>query len=336
MRVVLYAVVALLLVGLAFDGGKAAAEVAQIRLAQQHDVTVLPLMIVQHEGMLENRVSAAISDPVTMDWVAPLDPNAEMDLLLSGQADAIVADLPALAAMWDKTLGGSQEIRAIAAIRSAPYLLLTRNPAVRRLRDFTDKDRIAVPAKASGPAVVLAMAAAREWGADRHGRLDPLMVARSHEDAATALTSPKSEIDADIAPWPYYYDELGAPGIRKLLTSYDVAGRHSAALVLTTKKFHDANPKLCAALAATLQDADTLIKKNPGEAAEIFRVMDRQGGISVEELTDLINDPDIEFTTTPAGVMKFAEFMNCIGMIQHKPGEWKDLFFPEAQDLPGG
>ena len=59
-----------------------------------------------------------------------------------------------------------------------PYLLLSRNPAIATIRDFTTKDRIAVPAlKTSLPAVLLEMAAAQEWGIAHFDRLDTLTVA---------------------------------------------------------------------------------------------------------------------------------------------------------------
>jgi len=56
--------------------------------------------------------------------------------------------------------------------------LMTRNPAVKSLRDFTDKDRIAVPGiKTSLPAVLLNMAVAKELGDANYAKLDPITVA---------------------------------------------------------------------------------------------------------------------------------------------------------------
>ena len=59
-------------------------------------------------------------------------------------------------------------IRGLGAVAQRPYVLVTRNPAVRTIRDFGPGDRIAVPAlKLSGPAVMLDMAAAQEWGIEQ-------------------------------------------------------------------------------------------------------------------------------------------------------------------------
>jgi NitT/TauT family transport system substrate-binding protein len=33
--------------------------------------------------------------------------------------------------------------------------------------------------------------------------------------------------------------------------------------------------------------------------------------------------------------MRIADFMQRIGRLKRRPGSWRDLFFPEARDLPG-
>jgi NitT/TauT family transport system substrate-binding protein len=49
----------------------------------------------------------------------------------------------------------------------------------------------------------------------------------------------------------------------------------------------------------------------------------------------MLNDPAIRYTTTPQNVMKYVDFMLKIGAIKSKPDSWKDLFFPNAHNLPG-
>jgi NitT/TauT family transport system substrate-binding protein len=49
----------------------------------------------------------------------------------------------------------------------------------------------------------------------------------------------------------------------------------------------------------------------------------------------MLNDPAIVFTTTPQNVMKYVAFMTKIGSIKNPPDSWKDMFFPNAQNLPG-
>lgn len=49
----------------------------------------------------------------------------------------------------------------------------------------------------------------------------------------------------------------------------------------------------------------------------------------------MITDPDIDYTTTPANLMKHVNFMYKVGRLKHLPTSWKDLFFAEAHDLDG-
>jgi len=193
-----------------------------------------------------------------------------------------------------------------------------------------------VPAlKTSGPALLLQMAAAQEWGPENYAKLDPMMVARSDEAATEAVESGRGDLASHFSRSPYSDDELADPKIRRIMDSFDIAGPHSASLLATNARFHDANPGLCAAIFAALGDADQLIKANPGQAAEIYVGMQKDHDISLEDLSDMIGDPDLAYTTAPAGVMRLAEFMQRIGRLKRLPQSWKDLFFPEAHDLAG-
>jgi NitT/TauT family transport system substrate-binding protein len=56
---------------------------------------------------------------------------------------------------------------------------------------------------------------------------------------------------------------------------------------------------------------------------------------SLQDILAMLNDPLIVFTTTPQNVMKYVNFMARTGVIKVRPDSWKDLFFPNAQGLPG-
>jgi NitT/TauT family transport system substrate-binding protein len=119
------------------------------------------------------------------------------------------------------------------------------------------------------------------------------------------------------------------------MDSFDIAGPHSAAVLVATMRFHAANPTLCAAVLSALQAADDFIKSSPGAAAEIFAAMVKDQDIPVEDLTDMIGDPDLAYTAAPAGVMHLADFMHRVGRLQRRPPSWQEFFLPEARDLPG-
>ena len=91
---------------------------------------------------------------------------------------SLLADLVPFLVAADADAGTPAAIRALGAVARRPYVLVTRNPAIRTIRDFAAADRIAVPAlKFSGPAVMLEMAAAQEWGIEDHSIDSPLAVA---------------------------------------------------------------------------------------------------------------------------------------------------------------
>ena len=89
--------------------------------------------------------------------------------------------------MWEKTRT-NVKVRAIAGLNFMPLILLTRDPKIKTLKDYGEKDRIAVPSvKISMQAILLEMAAAKEFGDANYEKLDPLTVSMGHPDAFAAL-----------------------------------------------------------------------------------------------------------------------------------------------------
>jgi NitT/TauT family transport system substrate-binding protein len=315
--------------------GGAQAEVNKVRVSRQFGLPYLPMIVIEDQHLLEKNAKAMGID-VETDWTQRAGPAADLDALLAGQADFIGPGIPTLATVWDKTVGTPQEIRALIAMQSMPYVLVTRNASVKSIADFTDKDKIALPAvKLTGHAIALEMEAARIWGPDHYGKLDSITITRSHADAAAALMSGQSEINSHFASAPFYYYELATPGIHQVLKSYDTLGaKHTNGVLLTSKKFHDANPKLCAAMVASFEEADAFIKAHPRDAAQIYLKVVRDK-TPLDELEKMVADPDVEYTTTPVSIMKIVDFMYSVGRIKKKPASWKEMFFPEAHGLNG-
>ena len=315
--------------------GGVQAEVKEVRLSKQHGLPYLPMIVIEDQKLIEKQAAKAGLGEVTTVWSQHAGPAAQLDALLAGQVDFIGPGSPTLATIWDRTAGTPQEIRALAAMQSMPYVLVTRNPNVKTIADFTDSDKIALPAvKLTGHALALEMAAAKLWGFDHYDKLDSITITRAHPDAMAAMLS-GSEINSHFASAPFYYYELAQPGIHKVLHSYDVVGgKHTNGVLVASKKFHDANPKICAAVLAAFEEANAFIKANPRKAAEIYKEVTKDK-LSVDELEKMVADPDVEYTTTPVNVMAFVEFMHKVGRIKKKPASWKDMFFPEAHGLNG-
>jgi ABC-type nitrate/sulfonate/bicarbonate transport system substrate-binding protein len=311
------------------------AETAAVRVVRPIDLTALPLLVMQHEHLIERTAEAMGAGEVTVNWQAPgkAEPLAA---LAAGEADVAMADLVPFLIAADSGAGTPAELRAVAAVAQSPYILLTRNKAIHTIRDFAEADRIAVPALTlSAPAVMLEMAAAQEWGFADYGQLDRLTVALPDEAAATALMSGKGEIDAHFSRTPYADIELGDPAIHRVMDSFDIAGRHTIAVLVATMGFEAKHPELCKAILSALQAADDYITANPGAASEIFAATDKEEDIPLEDLSDMIGDPDLAYRAAPAGITRLTRFMQEIGRLKRRPTTWRELFLPESRDLPG-
>jgi NitT/TauT family transport system substrate-binding protein len=310
--------------------GSAQAEVNEVRMSKQFGLPYLPMIVIEAQQLIEKNAKAAGLGDVKTSWTQRAGPAAELDALLAGQADFIGPGVPTLATIWDKTVGTPQEAKALIAMQSMPYVLVTRNPNVKTIKDFTDKDKIALPAvKLTGHAIALEIEAAKIWGFEHYDKLDSITITRSHADAAAAVMGGGSEINSHFASSPFYYYELATPGIHQVLKSYDALG-----VLVTSKKFHDANPKICAVVIKAFEDADAFIKAHPREAAQIYLTATRDKN-PLDALEKMVADPDVDYTTTPVSIMKIVEFMHKVGRIKKKPDSWKDMFFPEAHGLNG-
>jgi glyoxylase-like metal-dependent hydrolase (beta-lactamase superfamily II) len=153
-----------------------------------------------------------------------------------------------------------------------PLILNVRDPAIQSLKDFKDEHRIALPAvKVSMQAIILQMAAAKEFGDANFQKLDHLTVSLAHPDATAMMLGGKGEVVANFSSSPFQYRQQKQAGIRQMFTSEEVLGGPvSFNMVATTAKFRDENPKLYKSFLSALQEATDFINKDKGAAAEIY------------------------------------------------------------------
>ena len=321
--------------GMLVAAGMARAELAEIKVAQQYGIGYLPLMIMEEQKLIEKHAKSAGVD-VKVSWTKFAGGNVMNDALLSNSLQFASGGVGPIVTLWARTKG-NLDVKAVAALNSMPLFLNTRNPAVKTLRDFTEKDKIALPAvKVSIQAVTLQMAAEKAFGEGQQNKLDALTVSMSHPDAQTALLSGASEITAHFGSPPFQYQQLQKPGIHTVLNSYDVLGGPATFnLVWTTSKFRNENPKLYDAFVKALDESMGIVNGNKRAAAEAY-VRISKDKESVDEIYRMLSDPAMVFTTTPQNVMKYVSFMQKTGAIKAKPESWKVLFFPNAHNLPGG
>ncbi len=319
--------------GGAADIGIARAEVSEVRIAKQFGLGYLQLMIMEDRKLIEKHAAAAGLGDVKSTWATFRSSDVMNDALISSTIDFVCLGIPGLATIWSRTRDNI-DVRGAAGLNLIPLYLNTRNPAVKRLADFTDNDRIAMPAiKVSMQAILLQMAAAQTFGEANFGKFDHLAVSMAHPDATVALLSGRSEITANFSSAPFQYRQLKSPGIHKVLSSTDVLGGPiSFNVVATVEKFRAANPLVYASVLAALDEATAIINADKRRAAEDYLRISGDRS-SIDDILELMNDPSIEFTTKPYNLLKMVDFMYKTGSIKVRPQSWRDLFFPNVREM---
>jgi ABC-type nitrate/sulfonate/bicarbonate transport system substrate-binding protein len=194
------------------------ADVGAIKIARSFSLGHLPAIVMEQQKLVEKHARDLAVPDLKVEWVTLAGAAAQNDALLSGSVAFTANGVPGLLLLWDKTHG---EVRGVGALNSGKQLLNARNPSVRSISDFTPQDKIAVPAvKVSVGAILLQMAAEKQFGEQNRNKLDALTVGLSHPDATAALLS-NSEVTAHYALEPYSSKELTVPGIHTVLDSDD-------------------------------------------------------------------------------------------------------------------
>lgn len=311
----------------------ARAEAVELRIAKQPGLSYLPAVIAEKLGLVEEQAKAAGLPDLKVSWTRLTSGGASNDALLSGGVDMVVSGGPNMLIIWGKTNG---RVKGVVCTGALPMKLVTNNPAVRTLADFTDADRIALPTIRVGtqPAV-LGIAVEKAFGAAALDRYNAMTVAMGHPDAMIALQNKSSNVTAHFSQPPFQDQELAIPGVHTVLDSVEVMGGPiTNGCFYSTTAFHDANPKLIAAFVAAIKEAIAMVGKDARAAAEIYLDVNKEK-ISVDELTEVIGRPGMVFSAAPQNLLPAAQFFSRAGYIKQKPTDWKEFFFPEVHDLPG-
>jgi NitT/TauT family transport system substrate-binding protein len=299
-------------------------------------VGFLPLRVMQQQKLIEEHARQAGLPNLTVRWVEVGGPSVLNDALLAGSIDVIAAGPPAFITLWDRTVD-SAKVMGMAAVSALPMYLNTKSAHLRAIDDLRDTDKVGVTAiKVSIPSLVMQMYAREKYGVSQATRFDRHTVAITHPDGVVALLSGSNAISAHFTSPPFHQRERKDPGVRTIMTSDQVMGGATTFVMLsTTARFREQSPKVYGAVLAALRDAQARIAADPKAAAGLLLGADVEGGFTVDEVAAVLSDPDVHFTATPQNTMKYASFMHDIGSISHRPGSWKEMFFPEIHDVPG-
>ncbi|HVV62162.1 MAG TPA: ABC transporter substrate-binding protein [Pseudolabrys sp.] len=319
---------------IALTASAADAEPRTVRIAKQYGISYLPLTIMQEKKLLEAEGKKLGLD-LTTEWVRFTGGPPMNEALISGNLDFASGGVGPLVTIWSRTQK-NLKVKGVSALNSMPLYLNTIKPEIKTIKDFTDKDRIALPAvRVSIQAVVLQMAAEKAFGKGQEHKLDPLTVSLSHPDGLAQMMSGKSEITAHLTSAPFQYQELEDKRVHKILDSFEVlGGPHTFNCVWATEKLYSENPKIVKAFVAALREAMKEIKDDPAGSAALWVKADKSK-LPVAEAEKIIKLSENKWTMTPEKTMVFADYMSRVGMVPVKPSSWKDMFFDTIHDLPG-
>jgi NitT/TauT family transport system substrate-binding protein len=308
----------------------------KVSFVQQRGLLYIPVDIMVSGGILQQEATKLGLGKIEATATALSGPGPIIDALLSGAADYGTAALPSLLTLWEKTRGTANEIKAVGTMSNGAMTLYTINPNIKTLADFTDRDRIAVPTvRLSFNAMMLQMAAEQQWN-EPH-RLDHLTVALGHPDAVTALSAGygKATVTAHIAVQPFTDRGLKLPGAHIITDSRKVFGGPLTQItLLATKQTKEKNPTLFKAVANALDESIKVANADKRAAAALWKDV-QKAPENIDDLVIQLNDPGFEFTARPQRIAHFTAFLNRIGTMKAKVGDWKELFWETAHHRQG-
>jgi NitT/TauT family transport system substrate-binding protein len=311
------------LVAAALAGGADAQEAKQLRIVKQPGLGYLQFVVMRELKLLERRLPG-----VEIEWRQLTSGPVIRDAMVAGQMDIGSGGLGPFIQAIDKGL----DWKTLGALNEMPLFLNCARDDIKSLRDLKPGDRIAMPAIGSIQHVVLQMEAEKELGDPK--RLNQQVVAMSHPDGTAAILS-RREITCHLSSPPFQYEQLRDKAIHKVFDSYHAAsGPHTFNLVWASDKWVKANPKLVQAFVDALKEATEFINARPAEAARLYATSEKSKS-GPDEILSIMKQDGIKYTMTPAGLTKFAGFMQKIGMIKTVPPSWKDYTFEHLHALPG-
>ena len=160
-----------------------AQQTKELRIAIQPGILFFPMLVMQQAKIMEQMAARSGQGDLKITWNSLFSGGANADALLAGSVDIVAGGTSNLLIIWARSKGA---VKAISAVTGVPNVLLTRDPNVKSLKDFTEKNRIAVPTlKVSLQAIYLQMALDKEFG--DYKKLDSIMVQMGHPQATIAL-----------------------------------------------------------------------------------------------------------------------------------------------------
>jgi NitT/TauT family transport system substrate-binding protein len=163
-----------------------------------------------------------------------------------------------------------------------------------------------------------------------------MMFSLPHPDAVAVLLAGKAGPQAMTTP-PYVSMLSKRDNVHAMIISRDILGLEDATGVVlaVSRAFVESNPGVCKTVIATLEDAITVIAKDPDKAADICPRYATSAKITKQDVLEMLTDGSISYSVSTNGVLKYARFMARTGQLKHEPKSCQDVFFPLNHDRSG-
>ncbi len=312
-----------------------AQEKSEIRITRQPSIIYMPGYIMEARHLIETRAAALGVPNLKVTWFNFNGGGNATDALLSNSVDVVNTGVGNMLLLWDRTRGG---VKGIVATSAEPLTLITRDPAIKSLRDYKPGNKIAVPTvRVSTQAILLQIACEELFGPGQGSRLDVNTVQLGHAEATGSMLDPRGEITSHFSAPPFVFEELRrVPGAHVVTDSQQIMGTPlTVALMFTTTRFAEANPKLVQAVKEASGDALEFLQTHTAEAVALYREASKDP-TSQDDLLAMLKQPGMmDFKTKPQGTMRFAKHMYEAGLLKTLPQAWTDYFLPIGHDLDG-
>ncbi|MBK5261222.1 MAG: ABC transporter substrate-binding protein [Peptostreptococcaceae bacterium] len=290
-------------------------KVKEVNIAEQFGIAYAPLQIMREQHLLEKALPG-----VKINWKQYGGPVPMREAMLAGEVDlGFMGSAPVLIG-----IDNGMKWKYATGISFNQVALVTDQPNIKSLRDFSDTDRIAILSPGSTQHALLSIASNQVFGDPN--KFDNQIVSLSHPDATDALIA-DTEIVAHFSTPPYIDKEL-AQGMHIVTTGEEIMGQPFTFITgVALVEFYENQPDEYDAFIIALNTAIDFINNNMDEAVSILAPV---YGIDESTLKAQMTYNGTIYSNELIGIQKLADEMYRINMLKN-PIDLKKAIFPKVR-----
>jgi NitT/TauT family transport system substrate-binding protein len=297
----------------------------EIAVGVGHGIGFLPMFIAQDLGIFDKHARASgLGGKIVVRRFSTAAPMRQA--LAMGEIAAGPYGIPAFLIARDAIKQGGQDLRVVSGITTLPLVLVTARPDIRGLDNIKPADKIAVPMLTAPQVMYLRMRANPIVGGP--DRVRQQLIEMPHQDALEALSDRKG-IAAYFSSPPFTQIALRDPKVRAVTSSAEIMGGKTSFLVMAApKSATDAHPKLAEVLAKSIEEASSIIRKNPRRAAMVWLKWEPSQTLDARAVEGILGDLKDDFGSAVFGVEGTAAYLRRDGRLKDNVRSWKDVVAP--------